>query len=178
MASEPIIPQLPDPQRHITDNDAEGKSFFSQAEPPPLPAMKDLGGAIQRLAYISDRGPATLSDQKDLKSYRKSLENFPPLVPLGGGPVIWYIDTPPSSTSPMHRTVSIDIVIQIAGEVDLEMESGEVRTLKPGDVTVQRSTMHAWRNRSTTQWSRMIAVMTECEPVQVGEKTLGIEFSH
>ena len=178
MTPEPIIPRLPDPQRQITDNDAEGRSFFSQAEPARVPAMKDLGGAIQRLAYILDRGPATLSDQKDLKSYQKSLENLPPLVPPGGGPVIWYVDTPPSSASPMHRTVSVDIVIQVVGEVDLEMESGEVRTLKAGDVTVQRSTMHTWRNRSTTQWSRMVGVMIECEPVQVGEKTLGIEFLH
>ena len=167
---------LPDPNRHITDNDAEGKSFFSAALPTAVPVAKDLGGALQRFAYTTPRGPGLLTEQADLKTYQFSLQNLPPLVPPGGGAVVWYIDTPPDSASPLHRTVSLDLVIQVAGEIELTLESGETRIMKPGDMTVQRSTLHAWRNKSTTKWSRMVAVMTECQPVQVGEKTLGTEF--
>ena len=167
---------LPDPNRHITDNDTDGKSFFSTALPTAVPVAKDLGGALQRFAYIAPRGPGLLTEQADLKTYQSSLQILPPLVPPGGGGVVWYIDTPPDSASPLHRTVSLDLVVQVAGEIELTLESGETRNMKPGDITVQRSTLHAWRNKSTTKWSRMVAVMAECQPVQVGEKTLGVDF--
>lgn len=167
---------LPDPDRHITDNDADGKSFFSTAVPTSVPVVRDLGGALQRLAYLAPRGPAVLTHQADLETYTESLQELPPLVPSGGGAIVWYIDMPPDSASPMHRTVSLDLVIQIEGEVELSLESGETRTIKPGDLTIQRSTLHAWRNKSKTKWSRMIGIMAECQPVQVGEKKLGAEF--
>lgn len=169
-------PPLPDPNRHITDNDANGRSSFSKAVPSALPVARDLGGALFRLGYIAPKAPAQLTNQADLKAYQASLEDLPPLVPPGGNAIVWYIDTPPGGTSPMHRTVSLDIVVQIAGEIELTLESGETRLMKPGDLTVQRSTLHAWRNPSETQWARMLGVMAECEPVVVDGKTLGTEF--
>jgi uncharacterized cupin superfamily protein len=45
----------------------------------------------------------------------------------------------------MHRTPTLDIGIVLAGEVDLELDSGQVAHLKPGDSVIQRGTMHAWR---------------------------------
>jgi quercetin dioxygenase-like cupin family protein len=101
---------------------------------------------------------------------------LPTLVPSSESTAVWYIDMPPESASPMHRTVSLDVVIQIVGEVELTLESGETRIIKPGDVTVQRSTMHMWRNPSATEWTRMIGIMVECKPVEVGGKTLGMSF--
>ena len=176
MGSNSTVPPLPDPNRHITDNDADGKSVFSKALPTTLHVVRDLGGALQRLGYIAPRGPGKLTDQADLKAYQASLQELPPLVPTGGDAVVWYIDTPPDSSSPMHRTVSLDLVIQVEGEIELTLDSGETCIMKPGDLTIQRSTLHAWRNTSTTKWSRMVGIMTECQPVQVGDKTLGVDF--
>ena len=48
----------------------------------------------------------------------------------------------------MHTTRTIDYGIVLDGEVDLELDEGEVH-LRPGDVIVQRATRHAWRNRGT-----------------------------
>jgi len=179
MSSNPNVPSLPDPNRHITDNDAEGVSFFSPALPITLPVARDLGGGtLQRLGYIAPQAPASLTDGADLKSYQASLQDLPPLVPPAStGTVVWYIDTPPGAASPMHRTVSLDLVIQVEGEIELTLASGETRVMRPGDLTVQRSTLHAWQNPSATRWSRMVGVMAECRPVQVGGgKTLGEEF--
>ena len=75
----------------------------------------------------------------------------------------------------MHRTVSLDYGIVIEGEVELVLDSGETRSLKPGDIAVQRSTMHAWRNVSKN-WSRMVFVLLPCLPVEVGGKTLGEDY--
>ena len=47
----------------------------------------------------------------------------------------------------MHRTDTIDYAILIEGELTAIMEDGET-VLHPGDVLIQRGTMHAWANRS------------------------------
>ena len=166
------------PNRHITDNDKDGISFFSTAVPTALTMAGDLGGALQRLAYLVPVPPAKLTDQADLKAYEASLQDIPSLVPAGANTAVWYIDMPPASASPMHRTVSLDLVVQIQGEVELTLESGEMRTVKPGDLTIQRSATHMWRNPSKTEWTRMIGIMVECQPVQVGGKTLEGYFPH
>ena len=48
----------------------------------------------------------------------------------------------PGSTSPMHRTVSLDYGCVIEGEVECVLDSGEVKLLKRGDVCVQRGESH------------------------------------
>jgi mannose-6-phosphate isomerase-like protein (cupin superfamily) len=49
----------------------------------------------------------------------------------------------------MHRTRTIDYVVVLSGELVLILDDGE-RTLKAGDVVIQRGTDHAWENRSET----------------------------
>ncbi len=51
--------------------------------------------------------------------------------------------------SPMHRTGSLDYGILLEGECEMELDSGEVRTLHAGDVVIQRGTNHVWHNRSS-----------------------------
>jgi mannose-6-phosphate isomerase-like protein (cupin superfamily) len=48
----------------------------------------------------------------------------------------------------MHTTRTIDYGIVLSGELDLELDEGEVH-LTAGDVIVQRGTRHAWHNRGT-----------------------------
>jgi uncharacterized cupin superfamily protein len=47
----------------------------------------------------------------------------------------------------MHRTETVDYVIVIEGEIEMDMDNSTVK-LKQGDVMVQRGTNHAWANRS------------------------------
>ncbi|KAE8339250.1 hypothetical protein BDV24DRAFT_136545 [Aspergillus arachidicola] len=168
---------LPNPNRYITTNDEEGTSIFSKTITESLPVINNLSGALFRLGYTTNKPPVELTNNTDLHLYETSLQELPPLVPQGGGANVWYIDTPPESESPLHRTVSLDFVIQIAGEIELTLSSGETRIVKPGDLTIQRSTLHKWRNPSKTQWSRMVGVMAECRPVVTGKGVpLGMEF--
>ena len=44
------------------------------------------------------------------------------------------------------------------GEITLVLDNDEKRLCKPGDVIVQRGTIHAWHNEGT-EWVRMYAVM-------------------
>lgn len=47
----------------------------------------------------------------------------------------------------MHRTDTIDYFILLEGEVTLILEGGEEKTLKPGDIVIQKGNIHAWHNR-------------------------------
>ena len=66
----------------------------------------------------------------------------------------------------MHRTQSLDYGVVIEGEMDMIMDSGQVVTLKRGDVCVQRGTKHQWRN-STKTWNRMLFVLIDAMPLEV-----------
>lgn len=76
----------------------------------------------------------------------------------------------------MHRTVSLDYGVVMLGQIELLLDSGETRLMKPGDICVQRGTMHAWRNASQTEWGRMLYVLQPSKPVAVGDKTLGEDY--
>ena len=67
----------------------------------------------------------------------------------------------PGHISPMHQTVSLDYGVVLEGEVKLVLDSSEEQVLKRGDIVVQRLTNHAWQNASSTEWARMLFVLTE-----------------
>jgi uncharacterized cupin superfamily protein len=71
----------------------------------------------------------------------------------------------------MHRTDTIDYVIVIEGEIDMDMDDSTV-TLKQGDVMVQRGTNHAWANRSGAR-ARVAFVLIDAEPLGIGEPVVG-----
>ncbi len=58
----------------------------------------------------------------------------------------------------MHKTDTLDAVILIRGKVDLLLDDGEARSLKPGDVVMQRATNHAWINTGN-ETALLVAVL-------------------
>ncbi|QBR02584.1 cupin domain-containing protein [Paraburkholderia pallida] len=60
--------------------------------------------------------------------------------------------------SGFHRTTSVDYDILLAGELTLELDDGQVRHLKAGDIVIQNGTRHAWRN-SSEQPAVMAAIL-------------------
>ncbi|MNL10367.1 Cupin domain protein [compost metagenome] len=48
----------------------------------------------------------------------------------------------------MHKTPTIDYGVLLEGELWLELDNGEQRVIRPGDVVIQNGTRHAWRNKS------------------------------
>ena len=67
----------------------------------------------------------------------------------------------------MHRTQSLDYGIMVQGEAELLLDSGDRITMRPGDICVQRATMHQWIN-STDKWHRMVFVLMDAEPIESG----------
>ncbi|MCJ1392595.1 hypothetical protein MMC18_005465 [Xylographa bjoerkii] len=95
------------------------------------------------------------------------------------GPLSVSVDkeTGKEATPLMHRTQSLDYGIVVSGEVELILDSGETRTMRQGDVAVQRGTMHAWRNKSETEWCRMVFVLIASEEVVVEGRVLPEDLS-
>jgi quercetin dioxygenase-like cupin family protein len=90
---------------------------------------------------------------------------------IENGSVFRILDFHPGVQQRVHRTDSIDYIVVISGEIDMELESGEEVHLKQGDVMVQRGTVHNWINRGTAPCV-MAVILIHAHPVQAGGKTL------
>jgi quercetin dioxygenase-like cupin family protein len=90
---------------------------------------------------------------------------------IENGTVFRILDFHPGIQQRVHRTDSIDYIVVMSGEIDMELESGEEVHLKAGDVMVQRGTVHNWINRGT-QTCVMAVILVSALPVQAGGQTL------
>ncbi|HST85262.1 MAG TPA: cupin domain-containing protein [Kineosporiaceae bacterium] len=46
----------------------------------------------------------------------------------------------------MHTSPTVDYVVVLDGKLVLDLDNGQAVELNPGDIVVQNSTRHAWRN--------------------------------
>ncbi len=76
----------------------------------------------------------------------------------------------PGIVSEMHRTETIDYIVMLSGEIDMDMDQSTV-TLKAGDIMVQRGTNHAWVNRSKEP-ARLAIVLLDAKPLGIGHPRL------
>lgn len=157
--------------RVITSHDSEGKTIFSSSLPEALEWQELADGARFSLGYATNEFPVELSKDGDVQTYSDYLQNLPGIA-IPGGTVLRYVDMMPGALSPMHRTMSLDYGVVVEGEVELVLDSGEVRLLKRGDIAVQRGTNHAWRNASKTESARMLYVLQGARPLDIGGKKL------
>jgi quercetin dioxygenase-like cupin family protein len=167
---------LPKIHRYITAHSEEGKAVFSDKFPEESEMKPNSDGIAFALSYATEGFPADMDDDKDLDVYGKHLDNVPGLV-VRGGTVLRHVDIPPNTACTMHRTVSLDYGAVIEGEVELVLDSGEKRTMKRGDVAIQRGTMHQWVNHSNTEWTRMLFVLQDSKPLKVAGETFGEELA-
>jgi quercetin dioxygenase-like cupin family protein len=129
-------------------------------------------GIAFALSYTTKGFPVDLDNDKDLDVYGQYLKSSPGLV-VSGGTVLRHVDLPPETECKMHRTVSLDYGCVLEGEVELLLDSGEKRTMKRGDVAIQRGTMHQWINHSKTEWTRMLFVLQESKPLSIAGQNFG-----
>lgn len=71
----------------------------------------------------------------------------------------------------IHRTVTLDYIVVLEGEVVLTLQDGSRVILVKGDTTVQQGTMHSWSNESD-KWARVVSVMIPAKPLVIGNKEL------
>jgi quercetin dioxygenase-like cupin family protein len=92
---------------------------------------------------------------------------------LANGCVFRVVEFSPGVSARNHRTDSIDFAVVMSGEIDMQLDDGDVH-LQAGDVLVQRGTIHNWVNRGTAPC--VIAfTLVDAKPVSAGGKTLHAE---
>ena len=168
--------KLSHPQRFITTHNGDGKAVIDHTLSPHLPfyELADDGTAFAQ-CHVTHGFPTNLQHDKDIDVYRNYLNN-PPGLTVSNGSVLRYVDMPPGGLSPMHRTVSLDYGVVLEGEVELILDSGETQIMRRGDICVQRATMHAWRNRSETDWVRMLYVLQPVQPLVVAGQEMKEDY--
>ncbi|MCS6946452.1 MAG: cupin domain-containing protein, partial [Steroidobacteraceae bacterium] len=123
-------------RRIVTGHDPQGRAIvLSDDTLPPV----EFGGGLAHFTLLWSTGAWPADNNVLEDGARRTVGLTSP-----GGSVLRIVDFAPNSRSPMHRTHSLDYGIVLAGELDLELDSGERRHLRTGDVVVQRGTNHAW----------------------------------
>ncbi len=151
-------------RRVVTGNTPEGKAVFT-SDQEFVPQIIPSGDAEFSLLWTTASVPADLNDTTDGREREAG-------TTLHGGSVIRVVDMLPGASSPFHRSASIDYGIVISGEIELELDDNEVKTIYPGEVIVQQGTIHLWRNPSSTKKCRIIFILTEAKPFEVEGKPL------
>jgi hypothetical protein len=135
-------------RRVVTGHDESGKSVvLSDGAPPQHHPMRgpDVGADFIEV-WNSREAVPTLSSAPASEPNEKPFTIMPPsghLMRL----IRIYPPTMGGHRTVMHRTKTLDYAVVIEGEIVLILDDSEV-VLKPGDVSVQRGTDHAWENRT------------------------------
>ncbi|KAL8719570.1 MAG: hypothetical protein Q9225_003444 [Loekoesia sp. 1 TL-2023] len=174
------ISPLPGVQRHITTHNKDGLAVFHSSTPG---AWSTYTPSLDfNVVYTTSTSPPSLNDEADISTHEKVVGSGKLGLVNRNGSVCRMVDFGPSTSEQhsnpiMHRTESLDYGIVIHGEVECLLDSGEKRVMRPGDIAVQRETMHAWRNTSSTEWARMVFVLLSCDKLKVGDKELGADMT-
>ena len=134
-------------RRIITGHNAQGRSYIikdDRVTSGPFPSLYKATGDMPL-------GPGPAGEpQKILPT------DAPQLEPALGGSSFTFVTLPPTPRGAKpgwHRTMTLDYNILLGGELVLMVDEGET-LLHPGDVVIQRNTLHAWRNdtKSPVYW--------------------------
>src|ERR1700731_669531 len=160
-------PSYPPIRRFVTGHDAK-KTAKVIMQGPATNAKYPGPGTVSTMIWSTDRTPADISIGESIEDLGARIIGT---APPANGTRFAVIDFPPGNSARMHRTETIDYVIVIAGEIDMDMDCSTVH-LKAGDVMVQRGTNHAWVNRGTAP-ARVAFVLIDAEPLGIGHPVTG-----
>ena len=171
-----MVAQSQVPVVHVTKSAPDGTTTF--LDPATFPDGKVFETVqISPVASLSViwSSPATFSVVKgqDIEHHKKILAAGPhvPFFQTQGNTAASMTYIGPTETVTrgfMHRTQSLDYLFMHEGELELELDSGEKRIVKAGEVVIQREAWHRWTNLSTTTRAVMFAVALGAEGATLG----------
>src|SRR5262245_545473 len=149
-------------RRVITGHDATGRAIVSIDEVSKN-TVSGRPGATACVIWTTEGFPVNNDGSTDDGARKVA-------TTLKNGTIFRVIEFAPGVAARNHRTDSIDYIVVIAGEIDMELD-GSVVHLKAGDVMVQRGTIHNWVNRGTAPCV-LAVVLVDAKPVEVGDGTI------
>jgi quercetin dioxygenase-like cupin family protein len=149
-------------RRVITRHDANGKAVVKIDEVAKN-VTSGRPGATAVNIWTTEGFPANNDGDAD-EGQRKVATT------LKNGTIFRIIEFAPGLAARNHRTDSIDYIVVISGEIEMELDDTLVR-LKAGDVMVQRGTIHNWINRGTAPCV-LAVILVDAKSVEAGGKVL------
>ena len=142
-------------RRVVTTHDQAGKAVVAIDALADNPTSRRSGHQSQ-LIWTTDGTPADISGSDDCGA--RQLGRPPP----PGGTIFRILELQPGVASEMHNTDTIDYVVVMSGEVEMELDRTTI-TLKAGDVLVQQGTNHCWAVRGPEP-CRLAAILIDARP--------------
>ena len=142
-------------RRVVTGHDANGRAVVTIDEVSKN-NISGRPGATSCVVWTTDGFPVNNTGDAD-EALRKVGTT------LAHGTVCRIIEFAPGVAGRNHRTDSVDYIIIISGEIDMDIEGTSVH-LKAGDVLVQQATNHAWVNRGKQPARVAFILMDSQEP--------------
>ena len=136
MSEKPSYPPI---RRFVTGHDADNVAKVIM-QGSATNAKHPNAGTVSTLIWSTDRTPADVAIGEDVEDLGARIIGT---APPANGTRFAVIDFPPGNEPRMHRTETIDYVIVLEGEIEMDMDQSTVK-LKAGDVMVQRGTNHVW----------------------------------
>jgi quercetin dioxygenase-like cupin family protein len=153
-------------RRIVTGHDANGKSVVWLDGPATNHKYPD-DKLSATLMWVTDQLPADYTANEDAGN------RITGTAPPPGGTRLAVIELQPGNTSHgLHHTDTIDYVICMSGEVEMELDASTVK-MKAGDVLIQRGTNHGWVNRSNAP-ARIAVMLTDARPKR-GDSVAGTQ---
>jgi hypothetical protein len=166
------VSNLPGLTAYLTSHDkSTGKAIVQSKRPGKWSSYDDKLMGFD-VIYTTSEFPASLNSEIDITKHDDLMASNKLGLVNPGGTVCRIVDFAPEFDCMMHRTQSLDYGVVLEGSIELLLDSGETQLMYRGDVAVQRATMHAWRNPSKTEWTRMLFVLQDCQKLSLGGKYL------
>ncbi len=128
-------------RRVVTGHDKNGKARVIIDELSDN-VISRRAGQQSTVIWATDQTPPNLEALNDLSPDVKS-------TTVANGTVFRVSRFEPGVAPRNHRTASMDYAVVLSGQIDMELDDGEVVNLRAGDVLVQRGTVHNWTNPGT-----------------------------
>jgi quercetin dioxygenase-like cupin family protein len=96
-------------------------------------------------------------------------------VGSGQGTTVRIVEWTPGHAMFWHRTETLDYSMVLSGEIDVEFDSGQVVTMKQGDIIVMRGVTHCWKNKSTVP-AVTAFILIDAVPFEAAGEKSGVLF--
>jgi len=149
-------------RRVITGHDTSGKAV-AKIDEVATHVVEGRKGAMALNVWSTDTWPSNNDGDEDMG--KRTLGTTVP-----NGTIFRILEFSPGLAARNHRTDSIDYIIVLSGEIDMELDDTRVH-LKAGNTMVQRGTIHNWVNNGTEPCV-LAVILVHAKSVEAGGKVL------
>jgi len=162
-------------RRVVIGYNADGKAVVKTDEQLTAVSRGGVAGVSGCEIWSTDQMPIDNSMAADAAQRAGFVPQNNNYVGTGQGPLMRIDEWDPGCGRFTHRTETLDYIIMLSGEIDLELDSGEVAHLKSDDVLLNRGMIHTWVNKGSVP-AVMAVIMIDAKPVEVNGKVLSAVF--